>query len=171
MILSINLKRWSSQVVHCCTRLTVGLMIHTKNQWKIQRSSRWAINYIPRGITFFTHCTESAACLQGVGFYKFFSEPLLSALDIVWQAFIFNLPTWAHGKTGSVNVLNDVRTWQRRRSLPSTKKLCLGPQAMRRCAHGTERCSKILYSLTPSYIVIYFDAWRPMLSWKSTHFF
>ena len=125
MIVSIILKRWSSQVVHCCTRLTVGLMIHTKNQWKIQRSSRWAINYIPRGITFFTHCTESAACLQGVGFYKFFSEPLLSALDIVWQAFIFNLPTWAHGKTGSVNVLNDVRTWQRRRSLPSTKNSVL----------------------------------------------
>ena len=64
MILSINLKRWSSQVVHCCTRLTVGLMIHTKSQWKTQRSCRWAIIYIPRGIFFFIHTLHWVSSLS-----------------------------------------------------------------------------------------------------------
>ena len=67
MILSIILKRWSSQVVHCCTRLTVGLMIHTKSQWKTQRSCRWAIIYIPRGIFFFIHTLHWVSSLSPRG--------------------------------------------------------------------------------------------------------
>ena len=32
-------------LVHCCNRLSVGMMIvNTKSQYQIQRSSRWALN-------------------------------------------------------------------------------------------------------------------------------
>ena len=126
MILSIILKRWSSQVVHCCTRLTVGLMIHTKSQWKTQRSCRWAIIYIPRGIFFFIHTLHWVSSLSPRGWLleAFLRTPPVSTWYCLAGFHIqpSYMSTW---KTGCVNVVNDVRTWQRRRSLPSTKNSVL----------------------------------------------